>query len=638
MNEENKRKAIILTFIGALTLLFVVVGGTFAFFQIVNSNEGETSSTLTGETEGLTKYGTPTLTQGTSNLHINLKASDMGYSKKGTEYWATNVEENDYETEEQQYVISTAKISGAESEDTELSCTSELTIKASGSILEDTNPLVEEDGYVYLGSSNVGSNKITINPTQIDLKQIIDKSLNEGAGYQTEVNYTIKGNSSIDITVDIDIINRDANQNSLAGKSINFTITNKNISCSVTEKEDKAYMKNINDVLFTADMSGMGGSKCPYENIYFVDNIPERESIENIGTIDFVDLSDTESGTPEGSVVVWSTKKDHKVKKFSYAVGESTDNVDAEDLYIGSKSEIYATDLNNFFGRMYNLKTIDFSNLNTSETIDMSSMFQGSINLLDLDLSSFDTSKVIYMGGMFSPGDLSSGFKSKITFPQGFGSAAISMSGMFDGYEGATLDLSSFDTSSVTNMSFMFHRYKGTNIDLSSFDTSKVIDMSYMFAYTSVELSFNDWSNFVTTSVENMSDMFSEYGGDSLDLSTFDTSSVTNMSRMFSYYQGEKLDLSTFDTSQVTDMYAMFNGCNNLTELNLSNFTFDNVQDVLYYEYGDTYSGFEYTFNEVPESCVVKIKRSQQQLFEDKFPLSTEEYDGNREFTPSYVD
>ncbi len=413
MNEENKRKAIILTFIGALTLLFVVVGGTFAFFQIVNTDEGETSSTLTGETEDLTKYGTPTLNQGINNLHINLKASDMGYSKKGTEYWATNVEDKDYENEEQQHIISTARVSGAESEDTELSCTSELTIK--GKITEMVegeptevlvNPLVEEDGYVYLGSKNGGSNKITINPTQIDLKQIIDKSMGEeGVGYKTEVSYTIKGNTSIDITVDIDIINRDANQNSLAGKSINFTITNKNISCSVKEKEDKAYMVNLYYTIHNPSSNDNGGY---FETINFIDYIPEKSGVENIGSVNFIDMSDTEMGTPEGSVVAWSIKNNHKGKDCSISVGECWGNdLDLEDLYIGSESEIYAKDLSWAFSSMPNLKNIDFSNLNTSETTDMSNMFdanimQGRLSYSALDLSSFDTSQVTDMSGMFA--------------------------------------------------------------------------------------------------------------------------------------------------------------------------------------------------------------------------------------------
>ena len=78
-----------------------------------------------------------------------------------------------------------------------------------------------------------------------------------------------------------------------------------------------------------------------------------------------------------------------------------------------------------------------------------------------------------------------------------------------------TLDLSSFDTSKVTNMSYMFTNFKKiTTLDLSSFDTSKVTNMSYMFG---------------------------------------NCSSLTT------------LDLSSFDTSMVPAVKYMFYGCENLT-------------------------------------------------------------------------
>ena len=61
------------------------------------------------------------------------------------------------------------------------------------------------------------------------------------------------------------------------------------------------------------------------------------------------------------------------------------------------------------------------------------------------------------------------------------------MGNMFDGCRGLTsLDLSKFDTASVTNMSYMFDYCSGlTSLDLSNFDTSKVTNMSMMFDYCS---------------------------------------------------------------------------------------------------------------------------------------------------------
>ena len=77
---------------------------------------------------------------------------------------------------------------------------------------------------------------------------------------------------------------------------------------------------------------------------------------------------------------------------------------------------------------------------------------------------------------------------------------------------------------------------KMTSIDLSSLDTSEVTDMSDMFASCSSLTS--------------------------LDVRNFDTSQVTNMNGMFSWCNKlTSLDVSNFDTSKVTDMSYMFCEC-----------------------------------------------------------------------------
>ena len=72
---------------------------------------------------------------------------------------------------------------------------------------------------------------------------------------------------------------------------------------------------------------------------------------------------------------------------------------------------------------------------------------------------------------------------------------------MFYGSEAETLDLSSFDTSNVTDMSYMFGSSEAETLDLSSFDTSNVTDMSYMFFNCTV-LNELDITGFDTSSVE----------------------------------------------------------------------------------------------------------------------------------------
>lgn len=60
------------------------------------------------------------------------------------------------------------------------------------------------------------------------------------------------------------------------------------------------------------------------------------------------------------------------------------------------------------------------------------------------------------------------------------------MSSMFHLSDIENINLSSFDTSKVTNMSHMFSDSYITSLDLSSFDTSKVTNMSDMFSDSSV--------------------------------------------------------------------------------------------------------------------------------------------------------
>ena len=136
------------------------------------------------------------------------------------------------------------------------------------------------------------------------------------------------------------------------------------------------------------------------------------------------------------------------------------------------------------------------------------------------------------------------------------------------------IDLSSFNTSKVTNMEYMINDMPNlTSLDLSNFDTSKVTNMKDMF-YSMTGLTSLNLSNFDTSQVTNMSVMFDGmHNLTTLNLSNFDTSKVTSMKGMFSdTYSLTSLDLSNFDTSQVTNMSVMFNGMHNLTTLNLSNF------------------------------------------------------------------
>ena len=248
------------------------------------------------------------------------------------------------------------------------------------------------------------------------------------------------------------------------------------------------------------------------------------------------------------------------------------------NFYWWSNAEIaLLTDNSNLiFNGLTNVKSIDFTGINTCNVTDMSSMFNDCRKLTSLDLSPLDTSNVTSMSSMFSgcsgliSVDLSSLNASNVT----------NMSNMFNGCSGLTsLDLSSFDASNVTDMSRMFSGCRGlTSVDLSNFNARNVTNMSYMF-YLCDRLTSVDLSSFDTSNVTNMSYMLDGCSGlTSLDLSPLNTSNVTNMSYMFGGCSGlTSIDLSPLKTSNVTDMSYMFSKCTGLTSIDLSNVATSNV-------------------------------------------------------------
>ena len=210
---------------------------------------------------------------------------------------------------------------------------------------------------------------------------------------------------------------------------------------------------------------------------------------------------------------------------------------------------------------------------------DSSKMFYYLPSLISLELSSFDTSQVTDMSSMFR------GISSLATLDlSNFNTSRVTdMEEMFYGMSSLiSLDLSSFDTSQVTNMSWMFRNmYNLTSLNLSSFNTSNVTNMRCMFAdiYNLTSLNL---TNFDTSNVTDMGAMFANmHNLTSLNLSSFNTSKVTIMGSMFSQmYNLTTLNLSNFDTSKVTSMSNMFFDTHNLTSLNLSNFDTSQVTDM----------------------------------------------------------
>ncbi len=197
--------------------------------------------------------------------------------------------------------------------------------------------------------------------------------------------------------------------------------------------------------------------------------------------------------------------------------------------------------------------------INDKPIVSMTRMFSNS-QATTLDLSSFNTSNITNMISMFD-GSTATEIKGLSDFNT---SKVTDMSGMFSGSQAATLNLTNFDTSNVTSMEAMFAESQATTLDLTSFKTSGVIDMKAMFyGIRAVTLNL---SSFDTSHVETMEVMFNGTQIETLDLSSFDTSNVIIMNAMFAdsgnlktIYVSDK-----FNLNNLGDGGGMFTGCTNL--------------------------------------------------------------------------
>ena len=149
------------------------------------------------------------------------------------------------------------------------------------------------------------------------------------------------------------------------------------------------------------------------------------------------------------------------------------------------------------------------SGFNTSNVKHMDAMFYGCSGLTSLDVSSFNISNVVSMSravdSVFYTND-----------PNGYPAARYNkymLLGMFAGCSSLTsLDLSSFNTSQVTDMRGLFDGSKNlTSLNVSSFNTSNVTCMCRLFC-NCTHLTFLDLSNFdmaLTNHRSKKQDMYS---------------------------------------------------------------------------------------------------------------------------------
>ena len=241
---------------------------------------------------------------------------------------------------------------------------------------------------------------------------------------------------------------------------------------------------------------------------------------------------------------------------------------------------------NNGMINVYGLQNVNFSNFDTSNLASMSHMFTCN-DIKVLNMSVIKTDNVTDMSYMFS----GTSKLTRITGMQNWNTNRLTnMDCMFQNCNYLQeLDMSSFDTSSVTNMRYLFYYCKRLTsiLGLIGFDTSNVTNMGGMFSYCEAMQSL-DISNFNTSNVINMHELFSHCSSLTELSINFDTGNVTDMGYMFSGCTNLlKIPAGGFNTANVKDMSSMFADCTNAKSISgLSDFDVSNVTNM--------YSMFEY--------------------------------------------
>lgn len=250
------------------------------------------------------------------------------------------------------------------------------------------------------------------------------------------------------------------------------------------------------------------------------------------------------------------------------------------------------TDMTYLFNQCTGLATLDVSGWNTGKTTSMYGMFRLT-NLTTVDVSRWDVSHVGNAASMFSGcSKLATldtanwrltGLWAAYDMFRGCGKLTrldvsrwgmgnvTDMSSMFYGCSKlADVDVASWDVRKVTTTESMLRGTPIARLDLSAWNTDSLTNIRYMFEYCTslTSLNMDGWN---TSNVTNMSGLFShDQRLTDLSMDGWDAGNVRLMGYMFEYCTKlSTLDLTGWNTANVTDMSGLFDNCTSLTSLKL---------------------------------------------------------------------
>lgn len=144
-----------------------------------------------------------------------------------------------------------------------------------------------------------------------------------------------------------------------------------------------------------------------------------------------------------------------------------------------------------------------------------------------------------------------------ISVPDSLPSAVTNLKEAFSLAYGFDQDLSSWDTSNITNMrGTFFNATEFTNKGNPLYwETQNVTDMSEMFAVTAFNADISGWN---TSNVTSMAYMFYGAGEFNVDISGWNTSRVTDVTKMFARAVSFNHSLERWNISNVTSFNGFF--------------------------------------------------------------------------------
>ena len=224
-NIENNKKQKVAILIGVVTLLIAVLGATYAFFQM-DTESDKSLVTLQGVT---------------SNLHLNISASDMSYDNRTKEYYGTDGADLYVGTEELgTKTIASVELQGGEAT-TKYSCTAKLTVSKVTDPEEEADTMLE----VLQPGDMILQFKGNIISEQLDLSE-----LKENNPKEYNLKFKVTGNTPEEIQAYIKLINKDETQdpqNYLAGRKLNIDISTSELQCEVFIPDPKVAQLRAKD-------------------------------------------------------------------------------------------------------------------------------------------------------------------------------------------------------------------------------------------------------------------------------------------------------------------------------------------------------------------------------------------------------